>query len=229
MAFNSLNKNVFSQESGNLFLYGIVVDNNDPQGLDRIKVRIPELYDPDKGEVPWCLPIKYSPFGQGSGWGVYGVPAIGSTVCIQIQQNNFEYPVYIGTLLRNPGEGFGSPDVWGFKDPSGNSLHVNTKTQSWDFYQSSGISLHMENGNYSLKINGKCDINIGNDCNVIAGNNCNVKANSVKVDSPISEFTGVVKAPTINATNSLTVAGIEMKTHVHGGVDRGNSSTDGPH
>lgn len=87
----------------------------------------------------------------------------------------------------------------------------------------------MENGNYSLKINGKCDINIGNDCNVTAGNNCNVKANSVKVDSPISEFTGVVKAPTINATNSLTVGGIEMKTHVHGGVDRGNSSTDGPH
>ena len=47
MAFNSLNKNVFSQESGNLFLYGVVVDNNDPQGLDRIKVRVPELYDPD--------------------------------------------------------------------------------------------------------------------------------------------------------------------------------------
>jgi len=42
------------------------------------------------------------------------------------------------------------------------------------------------------------------------------------------DATGTITAPDINAANSLTVAGIDMGAHVHGGVTIGGASTGGP-
>lgn len=39
---------------------------------------------------------------------------------------------------------------------------------------------------------------------------------------------GTITAPTVAATTSLTVAGLEMKGHKHGGVASGNQTTGGP-
>lgn len=40
--------------------------------------------------------------------------------------------------------------------------------------------------------------------------------------------TGTITVPTINATSSLKINGIEMKTHTHGGVETGTHNTGGP-
>lgn len=40
--------------------------------------------------------------------------------------------------------------------------------------------------------------------------------------------TGTMTAPTINATSSLLVNGLEMGTHTHGGVETGTHNTGGP-
>lgn len=220
MAFKPLNDSINQFSVGTLFLVGTVIDNNDPLGLDRIKVRVPELYEPDRGNVPWCLPIKRSPFGQGSNYGVYGVPSIGSRVCIQIQQNDYDYPVYTGDLPVSQGSGFNNPNLWGFIDTSGNKLVVDKGSNKWEFTHSGGTVITVDSNGTKIVTSG--DI-------TSQSNSLNATANNAKVDCPFTEFTGTVKANVINATNSLTVAGIEMKTHVHGGVDRGNSSTDGPH
>jgi uncharacterized protein involved in type VI secretion and phage assembly len=57
---------------------GLVVDNEDPKALARIRVKVPEVF----GEEPtgWCLPC--SPYA-GAGVGLATVPPVGSLVFVE--------------------------------------------------------------------------------------------------------------------------------------------------
>jgi hypothetical protein len=57
---------------------GIVVDSDDPKGLSRLRVKVPEVF----GDEPtgWCLPC--SPYA-GSGVGLAAVPPAGSMVFVE--------------------------------------------------------------------------------------------------------------------------------------------------
>ena len=57
---------------------GIVVDNDDPKGLARLRVKIPEVF----GEEPtgWCMPC--SPY-TGAGTGLAAVPPVDSLVFVE--------------------------------------------------------------------------------------------------------------------------------------------------
>ena len=96
MSFNSLNDQLPIMEQGNRLYKGQVVDNNDPLHLDRVKVRIPNLFDPDLGEIPWIFPIKHSQFGQGNGYGHVGVPPIGALVFVLLVGIDANFSYYIG-------------------------------------------------------------------------------------------------------------------------------------
>lgn len=52
-------------------------------------------------------------------------------------------------------------------------------------------------------------------------------AEGVTINSPTVQASGIVTAPTVAATSSLTVRSKEMHLHAHGGVSTG-SSTSGP-
>lgn len=228
MAFEILNTAINNLPKGTIFYMGTVVNNNDPLQLDRVQVNIPGLYDNTKGSVPWCLPIKNGTFGQGSGYGQYGVPRVGSNVVVIFQQNDTEYPVYLGSLHNSKGEGFGPANLWGYTDPNGNTFKVNTDNNEISYSHSSGVTVNIKDGNVTVT----CSNNVSLSCNNVnvSCSNATVNANGgTTVNTPTATFSDTVKCKTIVASNSMQVAGIEMKTHVHSGVDRGQSSTDGPH
>ena len=152
MSFSQLNEVIQDYvPSNNQYYIGTVVENNDPQGLDRIKVAIPELYDPKLGDIPWCLPVKYPIFGQGSNYGVYGVPALNSKVLIILQKNDPNFPMYVGSIMLSSmigtEAGYNSPQKYGFVDPSGNKLQVDMETQTWTFTHSSGANVIINKDN----------------------------------------------------------------------------------
>lgn len=72
---------------------------------------------------------------------------------------------------------------------------------------------------FHLKSDGAIDVNV---------TNTNWKSNSMTFDCPNVTFTGTVMAQIVNAAVGLIVAGLNMLTHRHGGVSRGNQNTDGP-
>jgi hypothetical protein len=121
------------------YYLGVVTNVNDPLDLMRIQCKVPGLYDPDLGDVPWCGPIKDSPFGFGSGYGVYGYPQMGSTVLIELQGGDEHKPLYrtIPTA-QDPNGNFSGPNQWGFQDPSGNILVVDMAAGTWKWQHSSG-------------------------------------------------------------------------------------------
>lgn len=152
MSFDTLSENLFLIDGlGNKWLKGTVVQNVDPKNLDRIQVSIPGLYDPDLGDVPWCGPVKLSPFGFGSGYGVFGTPVIGSDVAVTLQGGDQHYPLYMHIqCFANPDE-FPSGQAWGFKDLQGNKLVVAGK--DIQFQSGGGFMVHIDqDGNITTTV-----------------------------------------------------------------------------
>lgn len=57
---------------------GVVVDNDDPKGLSRVRVQVPEIFGDES--TGWALPC--SPYA-GSGVGLAAVPPIGSLIFVE--------------------------------------------------------------------------------------------------------------------------------------------------
>ena len=87
----------------NHFYRGIVVDNNDPQGKGRVKVRIPQIYGVSTDDVsfvatpniPWAT-CAVLPAGNDSG--SFLPPNIGDTVFITFEGGQPNYPIYFGGI-----------------------------------------------------------------------------------------------------------------------------------
>jgi len=121
-------------------MVGKVYNNADPLNQDRVQVGVPGLYDPTTGEVPWAGPVKISPFGIGSGWGVYGAPAVGSDVLVFLQGGDSHYPMYLSAGRGSHPE-FMSGKTWGFVDPLGNKLRVNLETGDIQFVARARVTI----------------------------------------------------------------------------------------
>jgi hypothetical protein len=174
MGFNSVNDQIGeavedSQEKN--YLVGVVVDNADPLGQNRIKVKVPNFWDPAEGEIPWVGPHPYSPFGIGEGYGTYGSPAVGSEVRVHLQNSDANYGLYEASHYSKPNPKFSSPHTWGFKDPSGNELWVNMETNAWEFTHSSGTTLkYNAQGDQTLTIVRDENVEVGrNATKTVAG------------------------------------------------------------
>jgi len=148
------------------YVVGFVTENNDPKGVARVKVKIPQVLDTDQGPVPWCLPSKKSPFGQGMGYGVYGSPKIGSPVRITFQNGDPHYPVYECDeyLATHANPKFQDPNTWGYKDPGGSELFVNMTTGAWEWTHQTG-SLFKYDGQGNLTVH-----NVKNETTQVDGN-----------------------------------------------------------
>lgn len=219
MPFVDVNSRVLSNTLNGRFLLGEVIDNNDPLHLDRIKVKIPELYEPDLGELPWCMPVKNPIFGQGKTWGMYGVPAIGSIVLIELQNGDSNFPVYRGfaEIKPNVNSEFDSPQKWGFVDPSNNKLLVDMESQTFTFTHSSGSSLSfgpdqkvtitckdiVANASNSAEVNTSSSTvnsdtsNINCNTSNVDCSKFNVKAEVSSFDCPLNNFAGIVNCQSI--------------------------------
>lgn len=219
MPFIDLNNQVDDTSLKGKLLIGVVVDNNDPLHLDRIRVRVPELYEPERGELPWCLPLKTSIFGQGTGYGVYGVPAIGAKVIIECQDGDDAFPVYRNSLLilDDVNAEFDSSQKYGFVDPSGNKLLVNLEEQSFTFTHSSGsVFQFLKDGTVNLNaktihttsetllsdVSGTATIN-SNTTNLKSQTinaeapTINVKSSQLNVDCPTNNFAGIINCKSL--------------------------------
>ena len=87
-----------NNEFGGL-LRGIIVDNNDPKKLGRVKIRIQSAYgDQPVENLPWAWPC----FGYGGAQGMcnYSVPEVGAGTWVMFQtkdgQPDTTYPVWMG-------------------------------------------------------------------------------------------------------------------------------------
>lgn len=187
MSFDTLNSQLelFTDYGSGKFFLGKVYDNKDPLNLDRIRASVPGLYDPDLGETPWIGPVKFSPFGTGDTWGVYGTPALDSNVLILLQDGDPHYPMYFSVQTKENTE-FPSGECWGFQDPLGNKVKFDLSTGEISFTTSTGVSV---------------DVDMSGNVSVVSPGNISANANgSVSVTSPVRID---LNAPVVETSDSL--------------------------
>lgn len=184
------------------YIIATVVDNVDPLGIGRIKVKIPNLFDPAQSAVPWIGAHKQSPFGFGPNFGVYGSPQIDSRVRVKFQEGNAHYGLIeadeYDKSIANPK--FKSPKTWGYKDPTGNELFVEMDTGAFEFTHSSGITIkYNSQGNANIHIiNDKTETIDGNNTETTTGNSTNNVSGNLSIT--------VTGSANINATGSLDIS-----------------------
>ena len=257
MSFNSLNAQLPKAQTNILFL-GIVVNNNDPLGLDRVQCSVPQLYDPQLGDVPWCMPIKDCYTGQGPGYGYFGVPPIGSTVVIELQNNDANFPVYRGYWMQS---GLGlQPGVFVHRDASGSQLTIDTNSNTTTYkhvggttvtVNGQGVTVHVQ-GNASVNVTGSADVTTGGDASVkssnisVNANNISYSCSTFDVSAATAQFHCPVHCVSINTTygtggtgatitggirntgGTLESNGVVLETHRHSGVETGGGTTGTP-
>lgn len=79
---------------------GIVVDNEDPTRLGRVKVRVPNLVGHDV-VVGWATPC--APFGGAADQGFLFVPDREAGVWVEFEGGHLECPIWVGTYWSDPG------------------------------------------------------------------------------------------------------------------------------
>lgn len=173
---------------------GIVEDNNDPKGLQRIKVRIKELHgNLETPLLPWC--IKDNNASTSNQTGTVCIPSIGQTVRIKFDNGDIYSPRYSTGLVNiavpeylQGGVGFFdfnnfikiSPEGIKYKDANNNEVILDAngiqlldKNGNKIIMNSSGISIIDKNGK-SIVLSASGIANTGdttiNGNNTITGN-----------------------------------------------------------
>lgn len=131
---------------GRLFI-GKVVKNDDPDELERVKVRVPYIYDDiqDDNDLPWSLPIKQRAMGATDSVNSFGVPVIGTDVAVMFDAGERYSPLYLGSvttsedLKKIAGTTYGA--TYGIRDAAGNHLYVDTATKIAEFFHVTGTKI----------------------------------------------------------------------------------------
>jgi len=240
--FNTVNDSLNHVESyDNKFYIGTVTANNDPEGLGRIQANVPGLYNSTEGEVPWIGPHRESPFGFGKSetgpYGIYGVPPIGATVKVELQDGDEHRPLYSNVHTKpsvNPV--FMSPTVWGFQDPSGTILIVDMNAGTWKFVHSSGSSVeYFPSGDLTLQAKGNISINASANINFTAEGTATYTASTHTFHGPLEADSTISAAGDItdqtSTGNSQTMGNMRTiyNEHRHEYDDNGTPNyTDPP-
>ena len=102
---------------------GFVVDNNDPKGLNRIKVVSPIINTFDNENGIWAYPK--GNWG-GKDYGVQMLPKKGDMVWVEFEHGDLQHPMWNHASYgkdEKPEE-FNTPDKYGFKTPAGTIILI---------------------------------------------------------------------------------------------------------
>lgn len=198
---------------------GMVEDNEDPEKLGRLRVRIGLFEDYATEELPWACPT-LGTHGNSSNAGGLNVPEKGSQVRIYFPSHDLTAPYYMGAELNNLNKTTffddDYPNTYGYKDSRGNFMKINKARDTVQFQHSSTSNLKiapdgsmqvaLSNGAYftfdnrnnfelylgAVDIAGTAEgsLEVGADFQV------EIKTPTMRVDSKTVEFTGDVKVGT---------------------------------
>lgn len=105
---NTTNLSQYNENLSGIYR-AIVEDNRDPMKLARIRIRVPMIHGVANGKnyldttkLPWATPI--TPTGSGYDHGSCLVPDVGDIVFVMFEDNDRNYPLYLGGCYGKSGD-----------------------------------------------------------------------------------------------------------------------------
>jgi phage baseplate assembly protein gpV len=188
---------------------GFVEDNNDPEKLGRIRVRVSPYSELDTQDIPWASPT-LGTHGNSAEYGGLNIPELGSQVRVFFPSKDITAPYYGGAELNevNRTTFFDEdyPYTYGYKDSVGNFVRINKErgTAQFQHYTSTNLQVApdgslqvcLSNGAYFIFDNGNnFSLNIGTvdisgsvegSLDVEAKSEINVKTGQMMIDGSLT-------------------------------------------
>ena len=185
---------------------GLVIDNEDPDMLQRVRVVIPGLMEAEhKDKLPWIAPMQTSPFGIGDNFGSLHVPYLGSRVIVEFQEKDLSRGLYLSSVVTSkttlPDELLGNyPHRDGWASPKGDLFYRDSQTGQHFFRHSSGSGFTIEpDGSFNF-------VCVGNRTDVVRGDY------ALSVEGDFSVIVAGDHSMSVGDNRSLTVSGNETHT-----------------
>jgi hypothetical protein len=159
---------------------GVVVNNLDPMRLERIKVRIRDLFDGVEDEdLPWVAPKVAKGLGNGGGSRVCAVPYMQSLIYVEFENGDPNFPRYVGSPVTptTRGDMFDTnyPNRYGRVDPKGNYMYTDMISGEFKFHHHSGTETTIaDNGRVTIKCVENTDVDITGNANILIHGNAKI-------------------------------------------------------
>lgn len=198
-----------------------VVDNQDPQGLGRVRVQFPwqkvQSKDGEEMLTPWIrITQAYAGFSKGSQF----IPEVGEEVMVGFEMSNVERPFVIGALFN--GTHNSDPDwmakvaegtannIKAIRTRNGHTLQFNDEGEGGDIqiydYEKNNYMIHMSSDGQYIHIEAKGDIQVtaGNNIGIKAGKNITIEAgDNISLDSGKDTDISAEANMSISAENNM--------------------------
>lgn len=169
---------------------GYVVDNQDPEKRQRVKVRIPQLHrDISDEDLPWSMPSNTGQAHSGSGVGAVDVANEGALVEVWFEEDDPHNPRYGGSPpvdnMHEDNEILGEdyPHTNGQVDSAGNKWTVNKLRNEVLFQHKSGSSAFYDGaGNIVMHAAGKLTLVGSQGVDVVSSSGIRVHGGGPGVD-----------------------------------------------
>jgi uncharacterized protein involved in type VI secretion and phage assembly len=126
---------------------GHVTDNHDPDGLGRLRARVPRLLG--DAETGWALPA--FAYGGAAEQGFFAIPDVGAGVWIEFEEGDLSYPVWSGTwYTRGAIPESAGPGKKVFKTRSGHALVLDDDGQTLQLRDARGNRITMDAGGIEI-------------------------------------------------------------------------------
>jgi phage protein D/phage baseplate assembly protein gpV len=177
-----------TRDWGNSFAVGVVTNNNDPDQMGRVKVKLPALGSDH--ESHWARVLTHSA-GAG-GRGIFMLPQVGEEVVVGFENGDGQRPYVLGSVFN--GRDKPGTDLLQSRD---GSLAVKSDKKVWvkaldDIKITSDKNMvveiskdvtEKEGGNYTNEASGNSKVKAGGQITIEAGGTLNIKGASVTVEA----------------------------------------------
>jgi uncharacterized protein involved in type VI secretion and phage assembly len=183
---------------------GIVTNNQDPDGMGRIKVKFPWLNDQD--ESHWA---RVCSLMAGKGRGAYFLPEINDEVLIAFEHGDRRFPYILGGLWNGKDSppatnDDGTNDIRLIKSRSGHVIRFNDKNgnETVEITDKNGNSITYDTANNSLTITTKKDITLSAPQGAIT-----LDARTVEIKSSTQTVLQAASTMDVKANATMTIKG----------------------
>jgi len=189
-----------------------VIDNNDPKGLGRIKVKFRWM---QQGQTPWIRVVSSS---GGGDKGLFIMPEIGEEIIAEFEGGNAEQPFVIGSTYNGKAKtsyGNAGNDVKALKTRSGNMIVLNDAAGSVTVTDKNGSSMMMD-GAGNITINSQTLVTVKTDDHIIVDAPNKIELISKEIHLKGSELVvigeGAAQIKVDNKANKIDYAADKMKS-----------------
>ena len=194
---------------------GIVTNNQDSEGLGRVKIRFPWLSDDN--ETNW---VRVATLMAGSGRGAFFLPEVGDEVLVAFEHGDINQPYVIGALwngVASPPEtnSDGKNNIRKIRSRSGHEIIFNdddtSQQEKIEIHTNAGHQVLLDDsaGQEKIEIIDKTGSNkitidsVQNSINIESAMQLKIKANMVEIEGTTSL--------TLKSNAALTIQGLPVK------------------